>query len=376
MLSFRDYHTLNILNSFATKNQPLDALIRSYLRLHKAIGSKDRNHICKNIYFIIRNLSFIDAHLEAPHNWEKRLEFVNTTEKYKKKESLPLHIKTSHPKWLFDLLKSQYPEPLLENILQANNTEAPLTIRVNLGKTTLKDLKEELSKSFAVEQCQKSPLGLKFFKREPITSLASYKDGLFEIQDEASQLSTLLLDYKPGMHVLDFCSGAGGKALSIAPYLHNKGLIYVHDVRTHAVAEARKRFERAGFHNVKFYDPSHPLERQLTKKMDVVITDVPCTGSGTFRRNPDLKWKLSPDELSKLVTLQRNIFAEALNYVRPGGHILYSTCSILKEENQNQIEFFLKQNPELTKIKELVLLPEENGHDGFYACVLALADKG
>lgn len=375
MLKFREYHTLNILKLYESKNQPLDSLIRAYLKTHKAIGSKDRNQICKNIYYIIRNLSLIDAHLKNPPNWESRLDFILNPEKYELVENLPLHIQTSHPKWLFDLLKNQYDPDTLEKILTSNNTEAPLTIRANLSKVSVDELESQLKLQFPIKRCLLSPIGLKFFRREPVTSLDSYKKGLFEIQDEASQLCCELLTVLPGQHILDYCAGAGGKSLAIAPKLKNKGVIYLHDIRQSAINEAKKRFERSGIHNIQFFHPKSPIPAKLKKKMDIVLTDVPCTGTGTFRRNPDLKWKTSLDDLNNLIPIQQKIFEEALGYLKPGGLIVYSTCSILAEENQNQVSKFLKSYSELKIINEMRLLPQIDGHDGFYACVLKLDVK-
>jgi 16S rRNA (cytosine967-C5)-methyltransferase len=374
MLNFRDYHTLKILDSYSTSRLPLDLLIRNYLKTNKAIGSKDRNQICKNIYYIIRNLSFIDFHLDAPYTWEKRLDFLKRTPSYDLRK-IPPHILHSIPKWLYDLLKDQYSDLELDSILSTSKNEAPLTIRVNTLKTSRTELAKELSSQFQIEFCKLSAQGIKFSKREPVTAHPLFKQGFFEIQDEASQLACELYIPQPGEHVLDYCSGAGGKSLAIAPYLNKKGILYVHDIRNAAIAEAKKRFERAGVHNVQFFDTSKPLPDALKHKCDFVVADVPCTGTGTLRRNPDLKWKLSQEELAKLICDQNLIFDEALSYLKPKGHILYSTCSILKSENQDQVAAFILRHPNLVKIKELVLLPEDNGHDGFYACLLYLDDK-
>jgi 16S rRNA C967 or C1407 C5-methylase (RsmB/RsmF family) len=374
MLSFRDYHTLQILESYSQSSLPLDALLRNYLRLHKAIGSKDRNVIAQKIYFIIRNLSLIDHQISHPVTWEKRILFINSYEP-KNNSSLPLHIQYSCPKWLFDILKLQYNEPVLEKILKVSNTEAPLTIRVNTLKTTPENLETELKKEFTLIKCSTSPLGFKFTKREPITSHPLFKQGFFEIQDEASQMAILKLDIIPGQHVLDYCAGAGGKSLAAAPFLQNKGLLYLHDIRSHAIKEAQKRFLRAGINNAQFFDPIKPLPANLKQKMDWIILDVPCSGTGTLRRNPDLKWKITPDSLSRLIKEQQKIFDEAYYYLKPGGKIVYSTCSILEMENMQQTLFFLEKYPSLKKLDELILLPEENSHDGFYSCILWLDDK-
>lgn len=375
MLSFRNYHTLQILEAYNSSPRPLDSLVREYLKQHKAIGSKDRNEICKTIYYIIRNLSLIDSQISAPVTWEKRMEQAARLNG-KTLDELPLHIKYSMPKWLFDLLKAQMSAQDLENYLKASLTEAPFTIRANLIKTDAQKLKEALKTDYAVAQCELSRTGLKFFKREPLTSTKLFKDGFFEIQDEASQIACQMVQVNPGDHVLDYCAGAGGKGLAIAPALGGKGALYIHDIRKNAINEAKKRFERAGIHNVQYFDPKKPLPKQLLKKMDWVIVDVPCSGTGTFRRNPDLKWKLTNQDLEKLLQEQKDIFDNALKYLKPGGKIMYSTCSVLAKENQEQVAYFLQKYPFLKQTSpDLVLLPQINGHDGFFASILELDDK-
>lgn len=375
MLSFRHYHTLELLKGYHSSKRPLDAFIRDYLKTHTAIGSKDRNAICKTLYFLIKNLSLIDSYLTPPISWEKRLDFVGLQE-FKDQDKKPLHILYSCPKWLFDLLKNQYSDDELRHYLKVSIGEAPLTIRVNLAKTSKQALELELSQTYQLQSCLKSPLGLKFFKREPLTAHPLYKSGHFEIQDEASQLACMLPTVHPGDHILDYCAGSGGKALALAPYLKAKGLIYVHDIRDQAIKESKKRFERAGIHHVQFFDSKNRLSPNLKHQCDLVIVDVPCSGTGTFRRNPDLKWKLSKQALDELVSKQQDIFTQALEYLKPGGAILYSTCSVLNIENQDQIAYFLKRYPQLKLTKELILMPQDGGHDGFFAALLYLADKG
>lgn len=375
MLNFRSYHTLQILELYDKSSIALDSLIRGYLKKNKAIGSKDRNQICKNIYSIIRNLSLIDSALTSPITWQKRLEFLPLLSSISTKD-LPVHIKYSCPKWLYEILHFSMDQKTLEDYLATSLTEAPLTIRANLIKIDKDSLFDLLKKEFAVVSCELSDTGLKFFKREPVTSNNLFKQGLFEIQDEASQLACQLVQTAPGDHILDFCAGAGGKSLAIAPKLQGKGTLYLHDIRHNAIQEAKKRCERAGIHNVQYFDKHKPLPVHLHKKMDWVIVDVPCSGTGTFRRNPDLKWKLTKQDLEALVQEQKNIFSQALLFLKPGGFIMYSTCSVLKQENQDQVEDFIKSYGLKKWGPDLVLFPQINGHDGFFASILQLDDKG
>lgn len=374
MLNFRSYHTLQILSLYDKSKLPLDSLLRDYLKKNKAIGSKDRNQICKNIYFLIKNLSLIDAFLTSPITWEKRLEFLPLLETQSIK-NLPLHIQYSCPKWLFDQLSSFLDHQSLKEFLTASITEAPLTIRVNEVKINRASLIELFKDKYDVLLCQQAPSGLKFTKREPVTSDPLFKEGFFEIQDEASQLACQRVKASAGDHVLDYCAGAGGKALAIAPSLKGKGTIYLHDVRSQAIKEAKKRFERAGIQNVQYFDNTSSLPSHLIRKMDWVIVDVPCSGTGTFRRNPDLKWKLKKEDITSLIAEQKAIFAKAIKFVKPGGFIMYATCSVLKEENQDQIAYFLNAYPLKKEGEDLFLLPKINHHDGFFASILQLDDK-
>ncbi len=180
------------------------------------------------------------------------------------------------------------------------------------------------------------------------------------MQDEGSQLIAELIEAKSGDHVLDFCSGSGGKTLAFAPNMKGKGQIYLYDNRLWILQEARKRLRRAGVQNAQFALPR--------KKVDWVLADVPCSGTGTLRRNPEAKWKIDEKMIARLVQAQRAIVKEAFFYLKPGGKFVYATCSLLPEENEGQVSYFLKSYP-LFLERVLKLLPEEEGMDGFFAAV-------
>ena len=188
------------------------------------------------------------------------------------------------------------------------------------------------------------------------------------MQDEASQQVAALVQAKPGDHVLDYCSGSGGKALAFAPAMDGKGQIYLHDIRAHILQEAKRRLKRAGVQNAQVLttDKLKPLK----KKCDWVLVDAPCTGTGTLRRNPDMKWRFTGEMLQRLIGEQRTIFEKALSYLKPEGRIVYATCSILKEENSEQIAHFLKTYGLKLEDSPLQTLPEEGGMDGFFGAVL------
>lgn len=169
--------------------------------------------------------------------------------------------------------------------------------------------------------------------------------------------------------VLDFCSGAGGKSLAISHKLNNTGQIYLHDIRESSLINAKKRFKRSGYNNVQFHSDLANIEK-FGKKFDYIILDVPCTGTGTIKRNPDIKYKITKDLIKYQVELQKSLLKQSLNFIKDNGHIIYITCSLLEEENNLQINNFLKKNKKISKLEEQILLPKIGGGDGFYYSIL------
>jgi len=194
---------------------------------------------------------------------------------------------------------------------------------------------------------------------------------LFEVQDEGSQLIADLIEATPRDHVLDYCAGSGGKTLAFAPKMQHKGQIYLHDVRLPALMEAKKRLCRAGIQNAQILLPDDNSKKKLLKKsMDWVLVDVPCSGTGTLRRNPDMKWNFQPDTIEKLIDKQQQIFEEALPFLHPQGSIVYATCSILPQENEEQIAYFIKKFKMKIVNAPFRSTPLSNGMDGFFGAVL------
>ena len=228
-----------------------------------------------------------------------------------------------------------------------------------------------MEEKFSVSPCLKrSPYGILFSKREPLFSLPEFRDGFFEIpKDEGSQLVASLIQAKSGDQILDYCSGSGGKALAFAPGMGGKGQVYLHDIRLPALAQAKQRLKRAGVQNVQFLPPGHLKLPQLKNKMNWVLADVPCSGSGTLRRNPEMKWKIDQALLDRLTEEQRTIFGEALAYLHPEGKIVYATCSVLPEENLDQVKYFIDKFNLQLEGEPLSILPTEGGMDGFFAAV-------
>lgn len=372
-LSFPEHHLFQILRRFENQYLPLDLFLSQYFRAHKQLGSKDRRFITQAVYGMSRWQSLLDHLVEGHPSWEKRYSLFRCfhPDQFRYVNTIPLHIRISFPEELFNLLVEDYGEEKAVRLCQICNTEAPLTIRVNPLKTSRDELLLKWE-AFEPLPTQHSPLGIRFKNRIPLTTLPEFREGHFEIQDEASQCAAELVKVKSGEQVFDFCAGSGGKTLAFAHRMKNRGQIYLHDIRTYILDQAKKRLKRAGIQNVQFIHPKHPHLKMLKKKMDWVLVDAPCSGTGTLRRNPDQKWKFSYALLNRLVGQQRIIFEQALSYVKPGGHIVYATCSLLHGENEKQLAHFLKTYPLKMAGDPFVSIPAYGEMDGFFAVCLRL----
>ena len=358
MQPFRHHHLLKILTAFDDSRLPLDAFLAQYFRANKAVGSKDRRIICETLYMLIRWKGLIDAKIERPVTWEKRIEVLPG---FKNKiNHLPPHVQVSFPKFLFTLLGEN------QELCRHLNEPAPTTIRANLLKTTRENLLSGWN--YPCRKGAKASTAIVFDKRINFFATPEFKRGLFEIQDEASQLVANHIEAKPGDHVLDYCAGSGGKTLAIAPLMEGSGQLYLYDIRQGALREAKKRLKRAGIQNAQIL--SEDKLQKLQGKMDWVLVDAPCSGTGTLRRNPDMKWRLTPAMIERLTIEQRTIFANALKYLKPNGTIVYATCSVLACENQEQIDHFQKVYNLKLVAPPFSSLPKPGEMDGFFAATL------
>lgn len=365
---FRRRHALACLEQIAISRLPLDTAMSGYFRAERSIGSKDRLAISTALYTLVRWQGAIDSTLSQPITWEKRLNALEEIdlESIIADTSLPLHVRCSFPKILFNLLAEAYGEKQAFELALVLNERAPLTLRVNRLKTTREALKQALPITLHEAPF---PTALTVEGRANLFQFPEFKAGHFECQDEGSQQMAALVQAKPGDHVLDMCSGSGGKALAIAPCMEGKGQIYLYDIRKRALEQAKKRLARAGITNVQIIKDKADLHKKLKGRMDHILVDAPCSGTGTLRRNPDLKWKFSSDMLASLVATQREIISESLNLIKPSGSITYVTCSLLPEENENQVKFFLKEHPLTLAEPPTKLLPLSGRHDGFFGAV-------
>lgn len=368
MRTFRKNHIVNILKNWEANTFPLDYFLSRYFRTHKSLGSHDRKEIAKTIYQIIRWQNLIDYHLSKPVTWEKRVTAyeegiidpaVNAL--------LPEHLQYAFPEFLYNFFIQDYGKQKAHSLMSVLQQSAPLTIRVNSIKCKREELLKRWQNQFSIKPSSFSSMGISFSKRESLFHLQEFKKGFFEVQDEGSQLVADQVEAKPGLHILDYCGGSGGKTLAFAPKMQGKGQIYLHDIRPSILYQAKKRMKRAGVQNTQLLFPNKGSLKKYYGKMDIVLVDVPCSGVGTLRRNPEQKWKLSQETIENLVTEQREIFTKALDFVKPEGKIIYATCSILSQENENQVDFFTHNLPVKLAKKPMKWLPTEGGMDGFFA---------
>ncbi len=290
----------------------------------------------------------------------------------RKQQPVPMAVRESIPDWLNERGAAELGADW-EPMLDAMNGPADVFLRVNTLRTTVPDLQNRLrAEGIATELVEGLPSALRLLERKKFSNSPTFKEGWFEVQDAASQHVAPFLEVTPGMTVIDACAGAGGKALHLACALENRGKLLALDIRAEALDELDRRARRNGATVIQSRLIKGPeLIAELAGKADRVLLDVPCSGLGVLRRNADAKWKLTAAELRRLQRRQREILSDYSVMVRPGGKIVYATCSILPSENQQPVrEFLAAQAGRWVLEKELCLRPDRDGFDGFYAARL------
>lgn len=376
-LPFRQHHTLAILQGYEqATSAPLDFFLHTYFRNHKALGPKDRMEIAENVYTYVRWKSLIEFITGPSASWTRRLDFLATfhPQDYLHRTDLPSHLRVSFPEPLFSLMEASLGPTLAQEVGWTCNEVAPTTLRVNLLKSSQEQLASLWPAGSSLAPCSFAPAGLHVLGKTHFYSLQAFRDGYFEVQDEGSQLVASLVEAKPGQLVLDYCAGAGGKALALAPQLQGRGQIFLHDIRPKALQEAKRRLARAGVENAQTVLEGSKALACMKQKFHWILVDAPCTGTGTLRRNPDLKWRFSEALLLQVQEQQRKIFAKALEYLRPDGKIVYATCSLLREENQDAVRYFEANLPVRSVGTAFQTLPLSGGMDGFFAACFVRSD--
>jgi 16S rRNA (cytosine967-C5)-methyltransferase len=307
---------------------------------------------------------------------------------------MPRAVANDLPDWLEPPLAALYGRRL-EDEIAALNAPAPFDLRVNALKADREAARRALAtEGIIAEPTPWSPLGLRLKHRAPLAGTAVFKDGLVEVQDEGSQLAALLAGARPGMRVVDFCAGAGGKTLALAAQMQNRGKLVACDTAAWRLDRAAQRLRRAGVNNVErrvLASERDAWVKRHAAGFDLVFVDAPCLGIGSWRRNPDAKWRATQADLAELVVRQRDILANASRLVKPGGRLVYVTCSLLREENEAQVEAFLAAHPDFALYPAvrawaeaiggaspagddfLRLTPARHGTDGFFVALFARA---
>ena len=379
---FRQHHFFELLNRFDTERGPIDLFVSLYLRHNPQLGSKDRLYIVEKIYAYLRWKELIELLLDRAgvRDDARKEALFDVLEQdlfsFSKDPTIEPHVRVSFPKNLYRALHKTFGDET-DSVCLSCNEAAPIVLRANVLKTTRDVLLEKLrAQGIDVAEEPSAPSALRLSKRVNLFSLPEFKEGLFEVQDAGSQLVGGLVDAQPGESVLDYCAGAGGKTLCFAPKLQNRGQIFLHDIRESALLEAKKRLKRAGIQNAQIVRcDDTPRLRSMKHRMDWVLVDVPCSGTGTLRRNPDMKWKFSDEMVARLVLEQRQIFSLAHTYLKPGGTIVYATCSLLAEENEEQLAYFLRTFPLEVVGQPFRSRPVSGAMDGFFAVCLRSVPK-
>jgi len=368
-----------IEDAIATRGFPADVLVAGYFRARRYAGSKDRRAISELAYAVLRSRelllwvldqmnakvtarSLVIAHIalndldalelfttedqygpspldEGEHSFITALKALDMT-------GAPVAIKANLPQWARAGFERRYGEKFVESAA-ALNCQAPLDLRVNTLKANPEFRGEVTHETTEFKTTAYSPLALRSDKHVGLGGIAEYGLGQLEVQDEAAQLASLLVDAEPGMQVVDLCAGAGGKSLAVSACMENKGQLYAFDISAKRLRECRKRADRAGSHNIQIAQLSgQQAEREaklaeLASQCDRAYVDVPCSGTGTWRRSPDQRWRLGENELKELAETQLGLLREAGELVKAGGRLVYMSCSLMPDENEDVIQRFL-----------------------------------
>lgn len=353
-----------------TFEHPADAVVSRFFRDHRSLGPRERGTLAETVYTVVRKkLLFEQLARSGSGPKERRLailgfygprDFLLSALNDQEKQWLaacdgvqPDELLERHrhnlPEWLVPALKAQLGDgfwPLAESLMQS----APLDLRVNALKDKRADVQKELKQAgIPAASTPYSPWGLRIEGKPALTKLPAFVRGAIEVQDEGSQLLALMLDAKRGEMVVDFCAGAGGKTLAVGAGMRNTGRLYAFDVSAHRLDALKPRLARSGLSNVHPAAIAHERDdriKRLTGKIDRVLVDAPCSGLGTLRRNPDLKWRQTPEALKELEAKQSAILASAARLLKPGGRLVYATCSVLREENEGIAEAFSATHPD------------------------------
>ncbi|MBA5638161.1 RsmB/NOP family class I SAM-dependent RNA methyltransferase [Duganella sp. LX20W] len=400
-----------VLREILRFTAPADTTLSRYFKDHPRLGGRERGAIAECVYNVLRNKSFFTDFSEAGGGPTMRRltllgmadavgiasmgglseDEVQWLERVTQIDRKLMHksMRSNMPKWLFDKLVEQCGEDETLQLADAMNTPAPLDLRVNSLKANRDDVMAELAQApIRSTPTPYAPLGLRILQKPALQNLPLFKSGAIEVQDEGSQILSQIVGAKRGEMVVDFCAGAGGKTLALGAIMRNTGRLYAFDVSEKRLAKLKPRMARSGLSNVHPVQIAHERDakiKRLAGKIDRVLVDAPCSGLGTLRRNPDVKWRQQPGAIAELQVKQASILDGAARLVKGGGRLVYATCSFLNEENDVIAEQFLANHPdfELVPMSKVLaeqkiplemgdylkLLPHKHQTDGFFAAV-------
>lgn len=397
------FTTIDSLMAIFNEGEYADKVVARALKKDKRWGSHDRKFVAETIYEIVRwkRLYVEIAEVKEPFDRDKIwrifavwavLRGYNLPD-WKYFEETPVRrikgkfdeltktrkFKESIPDWMDELGVKELGEEIWTKELAAQNEQAKVILRVNKLKTTKEKLRALLMDlNIETEFHNDYPDALILTERANVFLTDAFKDGFFEVQDASSQLVAYFLDVKPGMRVVDTCAGAGGKTLHLASLMENKGQLIAMDLYESKLKQLKIRAKRNGAFNIEpRVIESTKTIKKLHEKADRVLIDAPCSGLGVLKRNPDSKWKLQPEFIENIKKIQAEVLENYSKIVKPGGKLVYATCSVLPSENQEQIKHFLSTEigKEFTFVQDKKVLAHESGFDGFYMALLERKNK-
>jgi len=392
------YTTIDSLNAIFNEGEYADKVVARALKKDKRWGSSDRKFVAETIYEIVRwkRLYAEIAEVKEPYDRDDLWRMFATwavlrgypIPDWRQLEGTPQRkikgrfdelskirkFRESIPDWMDDLGVKELGEELWSKEIAAQNQQAQVILRVNTLKTTKQKLRAILMDlNIETEFLVNQPDALVLKERANVFLTDAFKDGFFEVQDANSQLVAAFLDVKPGMKVVDTCAGAGGKTLHMASLMENKGLLIAMDLYESKLKQLKLRAKRNGAFNIEYrIIDSTKVIKKLYDKADRVLIDAPCSGLGVLKRNPDSKWKLQPEFIDNIRKVQAEVLESYSRIVKPGGKMVYATCSVLPSENQEQVKHFLttENGKNFTFVQDKKILASESGFDGFYMALL------
>ncbi|KNH09844.1 Ribosomal RNA small subunit methyltransferase B [Candidatus Burkholderia brachyanthoides] len=392
---------------------PADAATSRFFRAHPKLGHGERGVIAKAVFAVLRRkmefshlaesgsgnqarrlgllglmqtagLTALKPHVSADeYQWLAQISKIDPA-------SLPVRVRTNLPQWIYDALGKRFEPEELAKLAAALNYPAPLDLRSNPMKAPREAVLKALAEAgIDAGEMPFAPFGVRVEGKPAFTRLAPFQEGWIEVQDEGSQLLCSLMAPRRGEMIVDFCAGAGGKTLALGAMMRSTGRLYAFDVSDRRLAKLKPRLARSGLSNVNLVliDSEQDAKiKRLAGKIDRVLVDAPCSGLGTLRRNPDLKWRQSPQSVAELTPKQLSILTSAARLVKTGGRLVYATCSMLEAENEAVVKAFLETHPNFRVVPArnvlveqridldtgefLSLWPHQHGTDGFFAAVL------